>query len=88
MHPEPVFGVYDSMKPIIALLAALVAGFAVITPTKAEDVAGQADDPLPAGAIMRFWRDPLISRRTKGASTYWIDRRESKDTAGSMTNQF
>src|SRR6478752_618221 len=29
---------------------------------------------VPAGAIMRFWRDPLRSRRTKGASTYWIDR--------------
>jgi len=43
---------------------------------------------VPAGAIMRFWRDPLRSRRPKGASTYWIDRRESKDTAGSMTDQF
>ena len=31
---------------------------------------------VPAGAIMRLWRDPLRSRRTKGASTYWIERRE------------
>ena len=43
---------------------------------------------VPAGMIMRIWRDPLRSRRTTAASSYWIDRRESKDTAGSMTNQF
>ena len=43
---------------------------------------------VPAGAIMRLWRDPLRSRRTTGASSYWIERRKSKDTAGSMTNQF
>ena len=43
---------------------------------------------VPAGAIMRLWRDPLRSRRTKGASTYWIGRRESGDIEGSMTNQF
>ena len=43
---------------------------------------------VPAGAIMRLWRDPLRSRRTTGASTYWIERRESGDTEGSMTNQF
>jgi hypothetical protein len=43
---------------------------------------------VPAGAIMRLWHDPLRSRRTTGASTYWIERRESGDTEGSMTNQF
>jgi hypothetical protein len=44
---------------------------------------------VPAGAIMRLWRDPLrLRRRTMGASTYWIERRESGDAEGSMTNQF
>jgi hypothetical protein len=43
---------------------------------------------VPAGAFMRLWRDPLRSRRTAGISTYWIERRESGDTEGSMTNQF
>ena len=43
---------------------------------------------VPAGAIMRIRRDPLRSRRSKGASTYWIERRGSRDTEGSMTNQF
>ena len=43
---------------------------------------------VPAGMIMRIWRDPLRSRRTTGASTYWIERSESGGTEGSMTNQF
>ena len=43
---------------------------------------------VPAGMIMRIWRDPLRSRRTTAASSYWIDCSKSKDTAGSMTNQF
>ena len=43
---------------------------------------------VPAGMIMRIWRDPLRSRRTTADSSYWIDRRENRDTAGSMTNQF
>jgi hypothetical protein len=43
---------------------------------------------VPAGAIMRLWRDPLRSRRTTGVSTYWIERSESGGTEGSMTNQF
>ena len=42
---------------------------------------------VPAGMIMRIWRDPLRSRRT-AASSYWIDRSEGGGTAGSMTNQF
>jgi len=41
---------------------------------------------VPAGAIMRLFRDPLRSRRTAGASTYWIERGEGG--VGSMTNQF
>jgi hypothetical protein len=41
---------------------------------------------VPAGAIMRLFRDPLRSRRTAGASTYWIERGEGG--GGSMTNQF
>jgi hypothetical protein len=44
---------------------------------------------LPAGAIMGLWRDPLrLRRRTTGALTYWIERREAGDAEGSMTNQF
>jgi hypothetical protein len=44
---------------------------------------------VPAGAIMRLWRDPLrLRRRTTGASTYWIERRAGGDAEGSMTNQF
>ena len=44
---------------------------------------------VPAGAMMRLWRDPLrLRRRTTGASTYWIERRENGNAAGSMTNQF
>ena len=42
---------------------------------------------VPAGMIMRIWRDPLRSRRT-AASSYWIDRSEGSGTAGSMSNQF
>ena len=43
---------------------------------------------VPAGAIMRLWHDPLRVRRARDASSYWIDRGGSGDTAGSMTNQF
>lgn len=43
---------------------------------------------VPAGAIMRLWRDPLKSRRTAGGSTYWIERKASTNNEGSMTNQF
>ena len=42
---------------------------------------------VPAGMIMRIWRDPLRSRRMTTASSYWIDR-EDGGTARSMTNQF
>jgi uncharacterized membrane protein len=41
---------------------------------------------VPAGAIMRLWRDPLRLRRATGSSTYWIERR--RDAEGSMKNQF
>ena len=43
---------------------------------------------VPAGVIMRLWRDPLRSRRNTEALTYWIKRSEIEDTQGSMTNQF
>jgi hypothetical protein len=43
---------------------------------------------VPAGLLMRIWRDPLRSRRLTGAASYWIDRSESEDTRVSMTNQF
>jgi hypothetical protein len=44
---------------------------------------------VPAGAIARFWRDPLkLKRCTTGISSYWIERRESGGTKGSMMNQF
>jgi hypothetical protein len=43
---------------------------------------------VPAGAMMRLWRDPLRSRRPTGVSTYWIERSESGGTERSMTNQF
>ena len=42
---------------------------------------------VPAGLIMRLRHDPLRSRRARGpASTYWIDRTGSAQSA--MTNQF
>jgi hypothetical protein len=43
---------------------------------------------VPAGVLMRIWRDPLRLRRMTGASSYWIDRSESEDNRVSMTNQF
>lgn len=43
---------------------------------------------VPAGLIMRIWYDPLRSKRTKDASTYWIERSRDGEAAGSMTNQF
>ena len=43
---------------------------------------------VPAGMIMRIWRDPLGSWRTTPVLSYWIERKESEDTARSMINQF
>jgi hypothetical protein len=43
---------------------------------------------VPAGMIMRNWRDPLRSRRTPAAGSYWIDRTLGGGTGESMTNQF
>lgn len=42
---------------------------------------------VPAGLLMRFFRDPLKARRDLEASTYWIARMED-DGAGSMRHQF
>lgn len=41
---------------------------------------------VPAGLVMRIWRDPLKVRRTT-ARTYWIERKPDAK-AGSMVNQF
>jgi hypothetical protein len=43
---------------------------------------------VPAGMIMRIWRDPLRLRPTKAASTYWIERKKSANNGVPMTNQF
>jgi hypothetical protein len=43
---------------------------------------------VPAGAIMRLWRDPLRSKRIEGRSTYWIERKKNEDSQESMLNQF
>jgi hypothetical protein len=43
---------------------------------------------VPAGLIMRFWYDPLRSRREGPGGTYWIDRTTSAPGTASMTNQF
>jgi hypothetical protein len=43
---------------------------------------------VPAGFIMRIWRDPLRSRRTTENSSYWIERPTVGADAGSMRNQF
>jgi hypothetical protein len=44
---------------------------------------------VPAGVIMRLWRDPLrLKRNTSGALSYWNARGKSGDTEGSMANQF
>jgi hypothetical protein len=43
---------------------------------------------VPAGAVMRIWRDPLASQRTKNAKTYWIERSDTGGAASSMKNQF
>lgn len=42
---------------------------------------------VPAGMIMRIWRDPLRSRRTPQTS-YWIERKERWDESAFMQNQF
>jgi hypothetical protein len=41
---------------------------------------------VPAGLVMRIWRDPLKVRRTN-ARTYWIERKPDAKV-GSMVNQF
>jgi len=42
---------------------------------------------VPAGILMRFWRDPLKAQRDPQASSYWIARTQ-EDEAGSMRHQF
>ncbi|GBF27822.1 hypothetical protein MnTg02_02881 [bacterium MnTg02] len=43
---------------------------------------------VPAGLLMRIWRDPLRSEPEKEGSTYWIRRDRSELQTGSMKNQF
>lgn len=43
---------------------------------------------VPAGALMRVWRDPLRSKRRRQAPTYWIERRDNAEAPQSMLNQF
>jgi hypothetical protein len=43
---------------------------------------------VPAGLILRFWRDPLRSRRMPSAASYWIDCTEDGGGRGSMADQF
>ena len=43
---------------------------------------------VPAGLLMRIWRDPLRSEPAKEGSTYWIRRDNSELRTGSMKNQF
>ena len=43
---------------------------------------------VPAGLLMRIWRDPLRSEPEKEGSTYWIRRDRNELQTGSMKNQF
>lgn len=43
---------------------------------------------VPAGLLMRIWRDPLRSKPEPDASTYWIKREPDSDDTNSMKNQF
>ena len=43
---------------------------------------------VPAGIIMRLWRDPLRSRRIPSSASYWIDCSNDRGTKGSMADQF
>lgn len=44
---------------------------------------------VPAGFLMRFWHDPLRSRRAPAGASYWIERtKPAEGQAGSMSNQF
>jgi hypothetical protein len=43
---------------------------------------------VPAGLLMRLFRDPLGSRRAGPGSSYWIDRKATAQGPTSMTQQF
>jgi hypothetical protein len=43
---------------------------------------------VPAGLLMRIWRDPLRAKQDKKVSTYWIDCAAAEKNPTSMTNQF
>ena len=43
---------------------------------------------VPAGIIMRIWRDPLRSQRIASAASYWIECSKETGATGSMADQF
>ena len=43
---------------------------------------------VPAGIIMRIWRDPLRSRGITSAGSYWIECSKDRGMRGSMVDQF
>lgn len=43
---------------------------------------------VPAGLIMQIFRDPLLAKGRPFRDSYWIDRADEPDLAGSMKDQF
>ena len=43
---------------------------------------------VPAGALMRLWRDPLRARRDPESASYWIERTNDDAAPSSMRHQF
>jgi hypothetical protein len=42
---------------------------------------------VPMGYLMRFWRDPLVSKHRPDLPSYWV-RRDPDGSGNSMRNQF
>jgi len=43
---------------------------------------------VPAGLIVRIWRDPLRAKHDKDGSTFWVFRDPGSQQTSSMKNQF
>lgn len=43
---------------------------------------------IPAGMLMRLWRDPLRSKRATQSPSYWLDQTKEHEMRGSMADQF
>jgi len=43
---------------------------------------------VPAGIIMRIWRDPLRSQRIPSVTSYWIECSQNTGAKRSMADQF